>query len=676
MGGTALAGAAFTGPALAIGEGATQLPPPQVLDQRAPVELLPYESIQSFHRLETMNQPDWMDAMVEAGTLPPLEERVPSEPLVFNTDIMPDGAGAYGGVFRHVIGGRPQGWNWTAGLHQGWGGINYTVQECLTRTGPMYLLDDSRVEPLPNLARSWEWSEDGMSLTMNLVEGARWSDGDPFDADDLMFHWDMNVMDPNVPSVMSPGTLGEGTTLERVDDFTVKFTFPVERPILNLYSMAYRNFCPGPSHILEPLHPANSGSTYDDYINALAPENMPVVTMGAWVPTQYRADELVVMRRNPYYWKFDSEGNQLPYIDEMHFVLSTWEDRTVQALAGSGDFSNMETPSIYLEALQRSRDEDFPARLAFGPRSYTWRIDLNFARTIGVGSERDLAIRNLNRTLDFRRAVSHALDRNAVGQSLVRGPFTAPHPGGLAPETAWFDIETVSYYGYDPDRARELLAELGFEDTDGDGTVNWTDGPLAGENLSISLLYSTVGGVSADIADGVISMMADVGIEVVASPSTDDYLVAIEPASHDWAIGRATAETVAPVADFAKLAATGPTQPEWHYGTAEAPQELEPFEQQLLDLVGEFRAAETPEEQVEIMHRYNAVYTENLYTVGLVSAPGALVINKRIRNLRDGVPILAYQWAEDAVIRETFWIAREDQIGGEIAPETIPQYQE
>ena len=270
MGGTALAGVAFAGPALAIGEGATQLPPPQVLDQRAPVELLPYEAIQSFHRLETMNQPDWMDAMVEAGALPPLEERVPSEPLVFNTDIMPDGAGAYGGVFRHVIGGRPQGWNWTAGLHQGWGGINYTVQECLTRTGPMYLLDDSRVEPLPNLAKSWEWSEDGMSLTMNLVEGARWSDGDPFDADDLMFHWDMNVMDPNVPSVMSPGMLGEGTTLERVDDFTVKFTFPVERPILNLYSMAYRNFCPGPSHILEPLHPANSGSTYDDYINALA----------------------------------------------------------------------------------------------------------------------------------------------------------------------------------------------------------------------------------------------------------------------------------------------------------------------------------------------------------------------------------------------------------------------
>lgn len=671
---TAIVGVASVGVAYADGHGATRLPDPPVLDQRSPVELVPYDSIQSFGPLSSMQQPDWMDAMVDAGTLPPLADRVPAEPLIFNTDIMPDGAGEYGGVFRHVIGGRPQGWNWTAGLHQGWGGINYTVQECLTRTGPMYMLDDSRVEPLPNLAKSWEWSEDGKSLTMNLVEGARWSDGDPFDADDLMFHWDMNVMDTEVPTVMSPGTLGEGTTLEKVDAYTVKFTFTTERPILNLYSMAYRNFCPGPAHILEPLHPANSGSTYDEYANALAPENMPVVTMGAWVPTQYKSDEIVIMRRNPYYWKFDSDGNQLPYMDEMHFVLSTWEDRTIKALAGSGDFSNMETPSIYLEALQRSREDDFPARLAFGPRSYTWRIDMNFARTIGVTSERDLAIRNLNRNLDFRKAVSHAMDRESIGQSLVRGPFTAPHPGGLAPETAWFDIDTISYYGNNVEASKELLAGLGFEDTDGDGILNWTDGALDGENLSISLLYSTNSDVANAMAESIISMMGEVGVEVVASPSTDDYLVAIEPANHDWAIARGTSETVAPVADFAKLAATGPTQPEWHYGTADAPQELEPFEQELLDLVNEFRAAGSPEEQVEIMHRHNAIYTENLYTVGLVSAPGALVINKRIKNLRDGVPILAYQWAEDSVIRETFWIAKDDQIDGEIAPQTIPEY--
>ena len=73
---------------------------------------------------------------------------------------------------------------------------------------------------------------------------------------------------------------------------------------------------------------------------------MPWVTMCAWVPTQYQPDEIVVKRRNPYYWKFDSEGSQLPYLDEMHFVLSIRDDRTVQAPAGTGDFFKMENPSI------------------------------------------------------------------------------------------------------------------------------------------------------------------------------------------------------------------------------------------------------------------------------------------------------------------------------------------
>ncbi len=665
---------AWAGSAWADGHGATRLPDPPALDQRSPVELIAYDDVQSFGRLDSLNQPDWVAALEAEGVLPPLTERVPAEPLIFNTTIMPDGAGEYGGVFRHVIGGRPQGWNWAAGLHQGWGGVNYTVQECLTRTGPMYALDDSRVEPLPNLAKSWEWSEDGKSLTMHLVEGARWSDGDPFDAEDIMFHWTHMIQDPDVPAVLSSGSLGDGTTLDKVDDYTVKFTFQTERPILNLYSMAYRNLCPGPSHILEPLHPTNSGSSYDEFINALAPENLPWVSMGAWVPTRYQPDEIIVMRRDPYYWKFDSEGNQLPYIDEMHFKLSTWQDRTVQALAGSGDFSNMQSPSIYLEALQRSRQPDFPARLAFGPRTYTWSLDVNFAKTIGVASERDMAVRDLNRNLTFRKALSHAVDREALGQGLVRGPFTAPHAGGLAPETAWFDIETVSYFGYDPERSKALLAEIGFVDTDGNGVVNWPDGPEAGKDLEVSLLYAANEDVIPVLADGLISMMSEVGIRVVASPSTDDTIVSIDNADWDWNVRRTAAEMSAPVSDFGRLAVTGPKRVQWHYATPDAPQILEPFEEELVVLIDRFRTAPNAAEQVEIMRDYNRIYTKNLYTVGLLSAPGALIIHKRIKNLRDGVPILAYQWAEDAVIRELFWVAEGDRIGGEIAPNTVPQY--
>ena len=105
--------------------------------------------------------------------------------------------------------------------------------------------------------------------------------------------------------------------------------------------------------------------------------NMPV--MGAWVPVEYRSDDIVVMRRNPYYWKVDEEGHQLPYLNELQYRLSTWADRDVQAVAGTGDFSNLEQPESYVEALKRSADPTSPARLDFGPRSIGYTLFPNLS---------------------------------------------------------------------------------------------------------------------------------------------------------------------------------------------------------------------------------------------------------------------------------------------------------
>jgi hypothetical protein len=183
--------------------------------------------------------------------------------------------------------------------------------ECLTRTGPLVALKKEDQLPLPNLARSWEWSEDGMQLTMQLIEGARWSDGDPFDADDILFHWQDNILDPQVASWASADSFGAGATLERLDDYSVRWTFKQPNNTLALFQMAFLNFCPGPSHLLKPLHPKyNPANTYNDYLNTLPTEKLQLATMGAWVPVDYKADELIVLRRNPYFWKVDDAGNQ------------------------------------------------------------------------------------------------------------------------------------------------------------------------------------------------------------------------------------------------------------------------------------------------------------------------------------------------------------------------------
>ena len=89
--------------------------------------------------------------------------------------------------------------------------------------------------------------------------------------------------------------------------------------------------------------------TYDQYKNGFPPEYLNIPVMGAWVPVEYRPDDIIVLRRNPYYWKVDEAGNQLPYLNELHYKLSTWADRDVQAIAGSGDFSNLEQPENFVE---------------------------------------------------------------------------------------------------------------------------------------------------------------------------------------------------------------------------------------------------------------------------------------------------------------------------------------
>ena len=140
-----------------------------------------------------------------------------------------------------------------------------------------------------------------------------------------------------------------------------------------------------PAHILKPMHPKYSNHTYEEYQNAFPPEYLNFPVMGAWVPVAYRPDDIIVLRRNPYYWKVDENGNQLPYLDEMTYKLSTWADRDVQAVAGTGDFSNLEQPESYVEALKRSADPKAPARLAFGARTIGYSIYMNFSAN-GWGS--------------------------------------------------------------------------------------------------------------------------------------------------------------------------------------------------------------------------------------------------------------------------------------------------
>jgi peptide/nickel transport system substrate-binding protein len=659
-------------------ESSTPPDPPKFSAQQSP-DFVSISDILEYKALPQYHEPDWVtNQFVDTGKLPPVAERLPKEPLVYKTANEPDGTGVYGDVMRHVIGGRPQGWNYAAGQIQGWGGVDIGMFECLTRTGPLFEVKASDLEPMPNLAKSWDWSPDGHVLTMHLIEGAKWSDGVPFTADDVMFYWNDNIEDPNVKPLNSagPDSFGVGTTLEKVDDYTVKWHFKEAFPKQYLYTMAYGGFCPLPAHILKPMHPKYSNHTYQEYQNGFPPDYLNFPVMGAWVPVAYRPDDIIVLRRNPYYWKVDEKGNQLPYLDEMTYKLSTWADRDVQAVAGTGDFSNLEQPESYVEALKRSADPKAPARLAFGARTIGYSIYMNFsANGWGQPDARAQAVRELNRNLDFRLAVTSAIDRVHLGQSLVKGPFTTPYAGGLYAGTAFYDKASTVYYPYDLKVAKEELAKAGLKDTDGDGIVNFPkDTPgVGGQDVSITLLANSDYQTEKSLAEGVVASMQQLGLRVIVDLVSGSNMEAVQNnGKWDWHVFRNQSELISVVQNTASLAPTGP-QTSWvHRAGTDGKLDLLPFETKLVGIVNQFVGEQDLTKRADLMKEYQKTFTQNVYEIGLTQYPGALIINKRFRNVPPGTPIFMFNWAEGAVMRERLYVPKDLQAGLELDPNTLP----
>lgn len=647
------------------------------------VTRLPIDQIVTYKALPEYQQAPWLDQFVADGTLPPVEERLPKEPQVYLTSGMKDGIGVYGDLWRAFSACPTAGYNDMAGTTMGWFGIeSYTSRYgALVKTGPLFRADQD-IEPMPEIAKSWEWSEDGMQLTMNLIEGAFWSDGVPFTADDVMFAWEGYIIDENVNSPRKQDAWswdGKPATLEKVDDYTIMFTFPVSKPLDAFYLMNEDNFHVMPAHQLKPLHPkwseADPKPSYVDFANALTPDTLPLVTMGPWVITEYKTDELMIMRRNPYYWKVDEAGNQLPYMDEIQYRKGpSGIGRDLCTIAGDCDHTNLENPSSFVEAMTQAQSPDAQYSITWGPELLAYSIEFNYAVNFGIEDEtRDVALRELFRDLRFRQAMSYATDREGVAQSIMRGPFLRGFAGGLYPGAPEFSQDSVVYYPYDVASANTLLDEIGLMDTDGDGVREWTEGPMAGQPVVIQMLASEDAKETQSVAEALVNQWGEVGIQVnmrIINSATNTEIVnagtwdtRVQRGGQEFALPFTNVTALAPITDNFRI----------HRESPDTPRVMMDFEGRLAEIMNEYRSTYDVEGRKTLMSEYNNIYTENVYSLGVFVGRYGLGLAKRSKNVPDGTPVFMYTWVEDAILLDTIWTPEDQQLP-QNRPETIPVY--
>jgi peptide/nickel transport system substrate-binding protein len=674
--------AATTSPATAELQGAIPYPEGQIVAGGREPKLFSLDEMIQYRKLDSYSEPEYIKALVDSGTLPPVAERLPEEPQIIPNTFFSDGPGEYGGVMRDVWAAPTEGWNWAAGISQGWFGIEAIVQEPLVMTGPMWMRGD-KLEPVPNLAKSWEWSEDGTQLTMNLVSGIKWSDGAPFTADDVMFTWEDIILDPGVTRSWTKRSAwqidGQDITLEKVDDFTIRWTFPVPNPTYKLFDMNELVWSVAPKHVLSPFHPKyDSSKDYQAFADALPPNALPVVTMGPWIPVDYKTDEIMVFRRNPYYWKVDESGKQLPYLNEIIFEkAATGVIRTTKVIAGAADHTNVENPSTYREVATRAQDPNAPFRIEWGPETLGFSLLVNQAENFGASDDRSKDLRKLFREVSFRRALSQAIDREGVARSVADGPFFRPWPGGLYPGSQFFDINSTMFYPFAPETSRALLAELGFTETNGDGILLWPEGySQAGQPLVVGLFAVEDAEGVGTIAEALVPLFKDIGIQVNYRKLQGNAATELTT-SGEWEmqVSRMGQEWGVPNVRYRDIAPQALESPVFNRAAEGVERTLQPFEEELVALAQQLVDETDFAKQKELMAQYQRLHTDNFYTIGVVIGRYGLGMSKTIKNVPIGCPAFFYQWDYNNFIPEQLWIAPEDQSKvPETRPDTIAEY--
>jgi peptide/nickel transport system substrate-binding protein len=368
---------------------------------------------------------------------------------------------------------------------------------------------------IPYMAESFDVSDDGLVVTIDVREGMKWSDGEDITAQDFYLTY-LAETDPDVGSNgYDSWFIGDAQIEgELVDEYTLRFTFPApDRTALPVLAIA-----PTPDHILGEVYREGGAEALKGAWGTEV-DVAETVWATAMVPTEFVPGQRIVFERNPYFeeWNQDEQGNGLPYLDRYVVQIVESTDAALNLyLAGEIDAyapANLDQVGVVNQAINNG-DIDATLLPNVAPVASSQFIVFNW----NLAS--DPFKQSLFRNIKFRQAMSHLVDREAI-TDLVYGGSASPMWSNVYQVYDFWVNPDVPKFPYDPERAQQLLAEIGFSQTNGDGVLVDADG----NELSFSLATNAGNAQREQLVQIFADAAREVGVEVDAQAIDFNLLV-------------------------------------------------------------------------------------------------------------------------------------------------------